>query len=198
MHRLRVVFTVRLDVDMDGKDLWFKDGTDAHSPAEMCFYCMNTMDKGECILLGALRRRRWRAEIKESVIIWLFIMKLVTINSILICANARNTISHWPRVSYDWLDAARSPVLCFYSAATVQTAGQEQTQGNFKSSMLSLFSSWTSAPQLLPSLRLSPPPRERPASLLLLFTGYSITLSTSGRLSFLEAHLSQSPLAPYM
>lgn len=41
-------------------------------------------------------------------------------------------------------------------------------------------------------------PRERQASLLLLFTGYSITLSTSGRLIFLETHLPQSPLAPYM
>lgn len=41
-------------------------------------------------------------------------------------------------------------------------------------------------------------PRECQASLLLLFTGYSITLSTSGRLIFLETHLPQSPLAPYM
>lgn len=35
-------------------------------------------------------------------------------------------------------------------------------------------------------------PRERQARLLLLFTGYSITLSTSGRLIFLETHLPQS------
>lgn len=41
-------------------------------------------------------------------------------------------------------------------------------------------------------------PRERQESLLLLFIGYSITLSTSGRVIFLEIHLPQSPLAPYM
>lgn len=40
--------------------------------------------------------------------------------------------------------------------------------------------------------------RECQASLLLLFTGYSITLSTSGRLIFLKTHLPQSPLAPYL
>lgn len=41
-------------------------------------------------------------------------------------------------------------------------------------------------------------PRERQESLLLLFTGYSINLSTSGRMIFLEIYLPQSPLAPYM
>lgn len=41
-------------------------------------------------------------------------------------------------------------------------------------------------------------PRECQESLLLLFTGYSITLSTSGRVIFLEIHSPESPLAPYM
>lgn len=36
-------------------------------------------------------------------------------------------------------------------------------------------------------------PRERQAGLLLLFTGYSITVTTSGRLIFLETHFPQSP-----
>lgn len=41
-------------------------------------------------------------------------------------------------------------------------------------------------------------PGECQVSLLLLFTGFSITLSTSGRMIFLEPHLPRSPLAPYV
>lgn len=62
-----------------------------------------------------------------------FSIRLLKIYLILIWANARNTMSHWLRVSYDSLDVLRSTVLCFYSAVSVHIQGQVQKQGNFKS-----------------------------------------------------------------
>lgn len=99
----------------------------------------STMNKREFFL-----SQGFAEENMDHVIVWLFLMRLLKINLILIWANARNTISHWPRVSYDWLDILNSTVLCFYSAVS------SAETGSFQQLLLSLFSSWTSAPTSFP------------------------------------------------
>lgn len=128
---------------------------------------------------------------RQSVIIWHFFIRLLKIDLILIWANARNTISHWPRVSYDLLDVLCSAVLCFYSElkcrqwvmhrdmVILRALALPAQFMNFKTPPLS-YSSAPGSSAILVS------PRKRRASLLLLFTACSITPSTSGILIFLE------------
>lgn len=127
-------------------------------------------------------------------------MRLLKIDLILIWANARNTICHWPRVSYDWLDVLRSTVLCIY--LQFRSKDQAECTDRVISKAPALFHELPShlppSPSAPGNTTILVSPRECHATLLLLFTGYSITLSTSGRLIFLETHLPHFPLALYM